>query len=202
MICSVFVVCDDELASTHLRAYHHIFTFRNKNLPVFNRSLVNIFNIHHTNHASRSAVVRHDIHLSIDDVDWRIVVIHVECDLHKLAFRVFHVTNPKCGACSLSTFEEEHITFILVGSHTVEIARLTWVFIEKLVFFLWVAELMIVNLMVFVDIRKLLACHRFVVSGIEKSVFIPICASKLGPFDMIWKQFLRRHVFHINLDPV
>ena len=152
MVRCILVVSDNELASAHLCRHHHVVRLWNQDLPVVNSSLVQVTQINHAKLSFRSIVVGHDIHLPIDDVDWRVVVIHVEGDLHEFAVRVGHITNPQGVSCTLTALVQEHVTLVISHAHAMEITRLLRIFIKELVFVLRITELMVVNLMVFVDI--------------------------------------------------
>ena len=53
---------------------------------------------------------------------------------------------------ALTALFEEHVVLVIAQSNTVEITWLRWVFVEQLVVLLRLAELMIVNLMILVDV--------------------------------------------------
>lgn len=199
VVGSVLVISDNHLAIGEADASDDVFAFGNHVDPVLHlRGL----GWHTADAALGRVVVGEDIQRVIDDIDGTVLVVHVVSDLYELALRVLHVADPQRAASALTALEEEHVMLVLGQVHLVEIARLGRVGVEELVLFLWRAEFMVVDLMVFVHVAELLAGFGAVVGSIEEAVLIPRCAGELGPFDVVGEEFEGVHVLHVDLDPV
>src|SRR5262249_61556149 len=90
---------------------------------------------------------------------------------------------------------EEGETFILAGKDAVETQRICLVLVNQRVLRLRLADLMEVDLMVFIPGRKFLALFWFRIAAVIKAVALPRSARDFDPLPQIGHRLARPH-FH------
>ncbi len=179
---------------------HDFFLFRNNDRPVF---LCRLIDVDFDQALLGGAFVGHHKQLVANVVNHIVTVVKCRDDVNEFGSWLGQIFDFQCIVIGGTFAQKQQKEAFILGSPSINTTfRMGWILINQLILALICAELVEIDLLIFVFRGKLFVGFGFGKSAVKKAIPLPGCALEFDPFQVIGDFFAFVHVHDKKFVPV